>query len=270
VCTQTAVYRQSRVGRTMPGMNEIAIITGSSRGLGKSMALRLADRGVDVVVTYQSKEKVARDVVAEIEKKGRKAIALQLDVGDARSFSAFAERVKGELERVWKRSTFDFLVNNAGTGHHAAFAQTTEENFDRLVNVHLKSAFFVTQKLLPLLADGGSIVNISSGLARFTFPGAAAYAAMKGGVEVLTRYMAKELGPRGISVNTIAPGAIETDFNGGAVRDDKGLNAMVASQTALGRVGLPDDVGGAVAMLLAPGSHWITGQRIEVSGGMLL
>jgi len=251
-------------------MNEIAIITGSSRGLGKSMALRLADQGVDVVVTYQSKEKEAREVVAEIQKKGRKAAALQLDVGDARSFGAFAERVKAELERTWKRGTFDFLVNNAGTGHHALFAQTTEDAFDHLVNVHLKATFFLTQKLLPLLADGGRIVNISSGLARFTFPGAAAYAAMKGGVEVLTRYMAKELGARGISVNTLAPGAIETDFNGGLVRDNKDLNAMVAAQTALGRVGLPDDVGGAVAMLLAPGSAWITGQRIEVSGGMLL
>ena len=251
-------------------MNQIAIITGSSRGLGKSMALRLADRGVDVIVTYQTKEKEAREVVAEIEKKGRKAVAMQLDVGDSRSFGAFAERVRAELERVWKKGRFDFLVNNAGTGHHASFAETTEENFDRLVNVHLKATFFLTQKLLPLMADGGRVVNISSGLARFTFPGAAAYAAMKGGIEVLTRYMAKELGARGIAVNTIAPGAIETDFNGGLVRDNKELNKMIASQTALGRVGLPDDVGGAVAMLLAPESGWITGQRIEVSGGMLV
>jgi NAD(P)-dependent dehydrogenase (short-subunit alcohol dehydrogenase family) len=197
-------------------------------------------------------------------------VALQLDVGDSRSFGAFAERVKGELERVWKKDRFDFLVNNAGTGHHAMFAETTEDAFDRLVNVHLKSTFFLTQKLLPLIADGGRVVNISSGLARFTFPGAAAYAAMKGGVEVLTRYMAKELGARGIAVNTIAPGAIETDFNGGLVRDNKELNKMIAAQTALGRVGLPDDVGGAVAMLLAPESGWITGQRIEVSGGMLV
>jgi NAD(P)-dependent dehydrogenase (short-subunit alcohol dehydrogenase family) len=254
----------------MMGMNQIAIITGSSRGLGKSMALHLADRGVDVVVTYQSKENEAKQVVAEIEKKGRKAVALQLDVGDSRSFGAFAERVKAELARVWKKDRFDFLVNNAGTGHHALFAETTEEAFDRLVNVHLKSTFFLTQKLLPLIADGGRIVNISTGLARFTFPGASAYAAMKGGVEVLTRYMAKELGARGIAVNTIAPGAIETDFNGGLVRDNKDMNRMIASQTALGRVGLPDDVGGAVAMLLAPESGWITGQRIEVSGGMLV
>jgi len=250
-------------------MNQIAIITGSSRGLGKSMALHLADRGVDVVVTYQSKEKEAHDVVAEIQKKGRKAVAIQLDVGDSRSFGAFAERLKEELERTWNKGTFDFLVNNAGTGLHASFAETTEEQFDRLVDVHLKATFFLTQRLLPLIADGGRIVNISSGLARFTFPGAAAYAAMKGGIEVLTRYMAKELGVRGIAVNTIAPGAIETDFNGGLVRDNAQLNAMIASQTALGRVGKPDDVGGAVAMLLAPESRWITAQRIEVSGGML-
>jgi NAD(P)-dependent dehydrogenase (short-subunit alcohol dehydrogenase family) len=263
-------FRQSHDDRTMKRMNEIAIITGSSRGLGKSMALHLADRGVDVIVTYQTKEKEAREVVAEIEKKGRKAIAMQLDVGDARSFGAFAERVKGELERVWKKSRFDFLVNNAGTGYHALIAETTEENFDRLVNVHLKATLFLTQKLLPLIADGGRIVNVSSGLARFSFPGAAAYAAMKGGIEVLTRYMATELGPRRIAVNTIAPGAIETDFNGGLVRDNDQLNKMIASQTALGRVGLPDDVGGAVAMLLAPESRWITGQRIEVSGGMLV
>jgi NAD(P)-dependent dehydrogenase (short-subunit alcohol dehydrogenase family) len=228
-------------------MNQIALVTGSSRGLGKSMALHLADHGVDVVVTYQTKEKEAREVVSQIETKGRKAVALQLDVADSRSYGAFAERLQGELSRVWRR-----------------------EQFDRLVNVHLKATFFLTQKLLPLLADGGRVVNVSSGLARFTFPGASAYAAMKGGIEVLTRYMAKELGPRGIAVNTIAPGAIETDFNGGMVRDNKQLNAGIAAQTALGRVGLPDDVGGAVAMLLAPESGWINGQRIEVSGGMLV
>jgi NAD(P)-dependent dehydrogenase (short-subunit alcohol dehydrogenase family) len=250
--------------------NPIAVITGSSRGLGKSMALHLADRGVDVVVTYRSGEKEARDVAAQIEAKGRKAAALFLDVGDTRSFGAFAETMRRELGRVWDRQRFDYLVNNAGTGLYASVAETTEEQFDQLVNVHLKATFFLTQKLLPLLADGGRIVNVSSGLARFTYPGYSAYAAMKGGVEVLTRYMAKELGARGISVNTIAPGAIETDFNGGAVRDNPQINAAVAAQTALGRVGLPDDVGGAVAMLLDPESRWITGQRIEVSGGQML
>jgi NAD(P)-dependent dehydrogenase (short-subunit alcohol dehydrogenase family) len=248
----------------------IALITGGSRGLGKSMALHLADHGVDVVITYRAGAKEAREVAAQVEAKGRKAVALVLDVGDSRSFAAFAETLKAELGRVWKRDRFDFLVNNAGVGLHAAFAETTEEQFDNLMSVHLKGTFFLTQRLLPLLEDGGRIVNVSSGLARFSFPGASAYAAMKGGVEVLTRYMAKELGPRKISVNTIAPGAIETDFNGGAVRDNEQINKAVAAQTALGRVGLPDDVGGAVAMLLAPESRWITGQRIEVSGGMVL
>jgi NAD(P)-dependent dehydrogenase (short-subunit alcohol dehydrogenase family) len=248
----------------------IALITGGSRGLGKSMALHLADHGVDTVLTYRSKASEARDVVGQIEAKGRKATALALDVGDSRSFGAFAEALKAELARTWKRERFDYLVNNAGTGLYAGFAETTEEQFDEMVRVHLKSTFFLTQRLLPLLEDGGRVLNVSSGLARFTFAGYAAYAVMKGGIEVLTRYMAKELGSRRITVNAIAPGAIETDFGGGAVRDNPQVNAMVAGQTALGRVGLPDDVGGAVAMLLAPESQWINGQRIEVSGGMAL
>jgi NAD(P)-dependent dehydrogenase (short-subunit alcohol dehydrogenase family) len=209
-------------------------------------------------------------VVAEVEQLGRRATALQLDVAVSREFPAFAERVKGALAAIWKREQFNFLVNNAGVGVHAPFAQTTEEQFDLMVNVHLKSTFFLTQKLLPLLADGGCIVNTSSGLSRVSFPGYAAYAAMKGGVEVLTRYMARELGARGITVNTIAPGAIATDFGGGAVRDNAQLNAQIAEDTALGRVGLPDDVGIAVAALLSEGNRWINGQRIEVSGGMLL
>ena len=248
----------------------IALITGASRGLGKSMALHLADRGVDGVLTYRSNGKEARDVVAQIEAKGRKAVALALDVGDSGSFGAFAEALRAELGRVWDRDRFDFLVNNAGAGVDATIAQTTEEQFDELMRVHLKGPFFLTQKLLPLLRDGGRIVNISTGLARFTFPGRAAYAAMKGGLEVLTRYMAKELGPRRIAANTLAPGAIETDFGGGAVRDNPEINKQIAAQTALGRVGLPDDVGGALAMLLAPESGWINGQRIEVAGGFFL
>ncbi len=250
--------------------DSVAVITGGSRGLGRSMALHLAERGVDVVFTYRSGAGEAREVVAAVQAKGRRAVALPLDVADSRSFGAFAETLKAELGRGWGRDRFDFLVNNAGTGLHASFADTTEEQFDYLVKVHLKATFFLTQKLLPLIADGGRILNVSSGLARFTFPGTSAYAAMKGGIEVLTRYMAKELGPRRISVNTLAPGAIATDFNGGAVRDNAQLNAAVAAQTALGRVGLPDDVGGAVAMLLSPEGAWINGQRIEVSGGMVL
>ena len=248
----------------------IALITGASRGLGRNTALKLAAQGVDVIGTYKGSEAEAHAVVREIEALGRRAVALQLDAADSNSFGAFAERVKIELTTKWKRERFDYLVNNAGTGAYATFAETTEAQFDELANVHLKGTFFLTQKLLPLIEDRGRIINTSSGLARFSFPGYAAYAAMKGGVEVLTRYMAKELGPRGISVNTIAPGAIETDFGGGAVRDNPQLNAQLAGATALGRVGLPDDVGGAVAALLSEGNAWITGQRIEVSGGMML
>ncbi len=248
----------------------IALITGGSRGLGKNMALQLARRGTDVLLTYRSNRKEAEAVVAEIEKSGRRAVALQLDVGVATSFGPFVEQVRAALKNHWQREHFDFLVNNAGIGVHAAFAETTEAQFDELVNVHLKGPFFLTQTLLPLLADGGRIVNISSGLARFALPGYAAYGAMKGAIEVLTRYQAKELGRRGIAVNVVAPGAIETDFGGGAVRDNKQLNDFVASQTALGRVGQPDDIGGVVAMLLSPENRWINAQRIEASGGMFL
>jgi NAD(P)-dependent dehydrogenase (short-subunit alcohol dehydrogenase family) len=248
----------------------IALITGASRGLGKSMALSLADHGTDVIVTYLAGEREANDVVAQVQAKGRKAAALRLNVADSKTFDAFAEALKHTLSSVWKRDRFDFLVNNAGVGVHAPFETTSEEQFDQLVNIHLKGVFFLTQKLLPRIADGGRILNVSSGLTRLTLPGYATYGAIKGGVEVLTRYLAKELGPRKISVNVIAPGAIETDFGGGAVRDNEGLNKMIASQTALGRVGLPEDIGGAVAMLLSPESYWITGQRIEFSGGQML
>ena len=249
----------------------IALITGGSRGLGRSAVLKLAERGVDVILTYKSNESEANAVVAQVQALGRKAVALQLDAGDSKSFTAFAERVRTALGATWQRADFDYLVNNAGIGgEHASVAETTEEQFDLLFNVHLKGTFFVTQKLLPLIRDGGRILNTSSGLARFTLPGYAAYAAMKGGVEVLTRYMAKELGARGISVNTIAPGAIATDFGGGRVRDSAQLSAFVASQTALGRVGQPDDIGGAVASLLMDRNQWINAQRIEVSGGMFI
>lgn len=248
----------------------IALVTGASRGLGRSTALTLAEQGTDVILTYKDSEAEAHAVVRRIEALGRRAVALRLDVGDSAAFAGFATRVKEVLASTWQRQRFDHLVNNAGSGVHAPFAETTEAQFDLLVRVHLKATFFLTQALLPLVEDGGRIVNVSSGLARFSFPGYAAYAAMKGGIEVLTRYMAKELGSRGIAVNTIAPGAIETDFGGGAVRDDRQLNAQLAGVTALGRVGVPGDVGGAVAALLSEGNRWITGQRIEVSGGMLL
>jgi NAD(P)-dependent dehydrogenase (short-subunit alcohol dehydrogenase family) len=253
-----------------PTPSPIALITGGSRGLGKNTALRLAERGVDILLTYRSGAEEAQQVERQIEALGRRAVALRLDVADSASFAAFAEQVRKALNEVWQRERFDYLVNNAGIGIHASFEETSEEQFDQLMNIQLKGPFFLTQKLLPLIADGGRIVNISTGLARFTLPGHAAYAAMKGGIEVLTRYQAKELGARGIAVNVVAPGAIETDFGGGLVRDNAQVNSHIASQTALGRVGVPDDIGGAISSLLQPENRWITGQRIEVSGGMFL
>jgi NAD(P)-dependent dehydrogenase (short-subunit alcohol dehydrogenase family) len=252
-------------------MNQkIALITGGSRGLGKSAALKLAQQGVDVILTYHSRGDEAQAVVAEITGLGRRAVALQLDAAATAGFDAFASAVRAALKDHWQRERFDYLLNNAGTGIDAPFAETTEAQFDEMCNIHLKGVFFLTQKLLPLMADGGRILNVSSGLARFALPGKAAYAAMKGAVEVLTRYLAKELGPRGIAVNVIAPGAIATDFGGGTVRDNAQVNAYIASQTALGRVGLPDDIGDAVAMLLSDQGRWINAQRIEASGGMFL
>lgn len=248
----------------------IALITGGSRGLGRNAALHLARQGVGVIFTYLSRADEAASVVTEIEALGGKAVALQLDAGDTARFSEFATQLADVLETVWGRGTFDYLVNNAGMGINAPFAETTEEQFDTLMNVHFKGVFFLTQRLLPLIADGGRILNVSTGLARFSVPGFAAYAAMKGAIEALTRYQAKELGPRGIAVNVIAPGAIETDFGGGAVRDNPDANAFVAGVTAMGRAGLPDDIGGAIASILAGGNQWMTAQRIEVSGGMYL
>ena len=248
----------------------IALVTGASRGLGKSTALKLAASGIDIIATYFSNAEQAKAVVGQIEALGRRAVALRLDVADSKSFAGFAGDVKTAIGQGWKRERFDYLVNNAGTGAHAAFDATTEEQFDSMVDIHLKGTFFLTQKLLPLINDGGRIVNISSGLTRFSLPGYSAYAAMKGGIEVLTRYLAKELGSRRIAVNTFAPGAIETDFGGGAVRDNAQLNAFVASQTALGRVGLPDDIGSAIAALLSRDNGWVNAQRIEASGGMFI
>jgi len=249
---------------------KIAIISGASRGLGKDMALRLAEKGTDVILTYHSKADEAQEVVRAIEVHGRKAVALQLDVSQSATFGAFAQSVKEALHTTWGVEKFDFLVNNAGVGIGGTISEMTEEQFDQLCDIHFKGVFFLTQKLLPLMNDGGRIVNISSGLTRFAMPGYGVYAAMKGAVEVLSRYQAKELGARGIAVNVVAPGAIETDFGGGMVRDNKHINEMIASQTALGRVGKPEDIGGVVASLLSEDNRWVNAQRIEASGGMFL
>jgi len=250
--------------------SKIALVTGGSRGLGKEMAISLAKKGVDVILTYNSKKEEAQGVVEIIEKMGRKAAALQLNTGNSKGFDSFFSQVKALLNDHFATDKFDFLVNNAGVGLHASFETTTEEQFDNLVNIHFKGVFFLTQKALLVMADGGGIVNISTGLARFSFPGYGAYASMKGAIETLTRYQAKELGGRKIRVNVVAPGAIETDFGGGAVRDNAELNKTVAAATALGRVGLPDDIGMVVAFLCTEDAKWINAQRIEVSGGMML
>jgi NAD(P)-dependent dehydrogenase (short-subunit alcohol dehydrogenase family) len=246
-----------------------AVITGGSRGLGRNTAVNLARRGVDVIFTYRANQAEAQSLIQEIEALGRKAAALRLDTGDVRAFDGFVAEVRRTL-RGWGRDRFDYLVNNAGNSLHAGFSETTEAQFDEIVNVHFKGVYFLTQKLLGLMNDGGRIVNISSGLARFALPGSSAYGAAKGAVEVLTRYLAKELGPRGIAVNVVAPGAIQTDFSGGMVRDNPEVNKRVAEMTALGRPGVPDDIGPMIASLLSDDNRWINGQRIEVSGGMAL
>ena len=248
---------------------KIAIITGGSRGLGRNTALNLAKRGVDLIFTWREKQQEADGLIQELEAMGRKSAGFRLDTSEVPSFDGFVEEVRKTIQS-WGRERFDYLVNNAGNSLHVGFTETTEEQFDSIFNVHVKGVYFLTQKLLPLMNDGGRIVNVSSGLARFALPGSSAYGAAKGAVEVFTRYLAKELGHRGITANVVAPGAIQTDFSGGMVRDKPEVNKMVASMTALGRAGLPDDIGPMIAALLSDENRWINGQRIEVSGGMLL
>jgi len=249
--------------------NKIALVTGGSRGLGKNMALRLAEKGSDIILTFNSKEDEALEVVKEIESKGGKAATVHLNVGETKSFDDFIRRVSQILKEKWERDTFDFLINNAGVEANGSISETSEETFDLLSNVHFKGVFFLTQKSLPLIADGGRVINLSSGLARFTGPGYAAYASMKGAIEVFTRYLAKEVGVRGITANVVAPGPIQTDFTKDLFGNAQAIE-FITSQTALGRTGVPEDIGGIVAFLCAEEASWITAQRIEASGGLLL
>jgi NAD(P)-dependent dehydrogenase (short-subunit alcohol dehydrogenase family) len=246
---------------------KVAIVTGGSRGLGRNTVINLAKRGVNSIFTYHSNRAEADKVVAAVSEAGAKAAALQLDTGNIGSFDAFVQNVRTTLAG-FGAERFDYLVNNAGTSLHKNFDQTTEEELDKAYNVHFKGVFFLTQKLLPVIKDGGRIINISTGLTRMTFPGSSVYASMKAAVEVLTRYLAKELGGRGIAVNTVAPGAIATDFSGGMVRDNPEVTKRIADITALGRVGQPDDIGPMIAALLSDENRWVNAQRIEVSGGM--
>lgn len=270
VVAAAATFVQSSHFFKIMNTNKIALVTGGSRGLGRNSALQLAHAGHDLVVTYRHREKDAHDAVTEIEALGRKAVALPLDTSQLASFPAFVATLTQHLKQHWHRDTFDYLVNNAGIDAASPFAETTEEDFDNLLNVHFKGVYFLTQSLLPLLADGGGIVNFSTGLARFTSPGYAAYASMKGAVETLTRYMAKELGGRGIRANVVAPGLINTDFTAAARAEHPGLAQYIAEQTALGRIGEPDDIGNVVAFLCSDAASWVNGQRIEASGGYLL
>ncbi|PVD51008.1 short-chain dehydrogenase [Terrimonas sp.] len=251
----------------MSTKTKTALVTGGSRGLGRDMALALAQKGIDIVFTYHSNKAAADKVVSEIQSLGRKATAFQLDTRNISQFDGFIKQATEHLQKETGSPDFDFLVNNAGTALYAPVKDTTEAQLDDTFNIHYKGVFFLTQKALPFINDGGGIVNVSTGLARFAIPNYSVYASMKGAIEVLTRYLAVELGARKIRVNAVAPGAIETDFGGGVVRDNKEMNAYIANVTALGRVGLPEDIGGVVAFLCTDDARWITGQRIEISGG---
>lgn len=248
---------------------KIALVTGGSRGLGRDMALSMAKKGIDVIITYRSKETEAREVVKEVEQTGQKAVMLSLDMNNnVPALESFVQALAIELKSVWERTNFDYLVHNAGIGATIPFEQATEGQFDEFLNVHFKNVYFLTQKLLPLLAEGGGIVNISSGTTRFANPGYSIYASMKGAIEVLTKYWAKELGAKGIRCNVVAPGPIETDFNNAAIRSNPQLKERLASLSPLNRVGTAEDIGGVVAFLCSEAGRWINGQRIEVSGGI--
>jgi NAD(P)-dependent dehydrogenase (short-subunit alcohol dehydrogenase family) len=249
---------------------KVALVTGGSRGLGRDMALRLAEKGIDVIITYRSQEAEAKKVVAQIEQGGRQAAAMELNTGTIKSFDLFSKQLRDLLREKFNRDRLDFLVNNAGQGGYGAISEVTEAFFDDLMNVHFKGVYFLTQKLIPLINDGGGIVNVSSGLTRVSVPGSSAYGSLKSAVETFTRYLAKELGSRGIRANVVAPGAIMTDFGDGHLRNSEDLQKLVSSVTALGRPGVAEDIGGVVAFLCADDARWVNGQRIEVSGGMFV
>ena len=254
----------------MSTQTKIALVTGGSRGLGRNMALRIAEKGNDVIITYHSQKELAENVVSEIKAMGRNAVALNLDMADFNSLGEFVTRLINTLQTNWGITNFDFLINNAGIGATIPFAQVTEKDFDLFMNIHFKSVYFLTQKLLPLLNDQGRIINISTGTTRVCVPGYSVYASMKGAIETLTKYLAKDLGTRGITVNVVAPGPIETDFNNAAIRNHPERKAAMASMIAMGRVGQAADIGGVIAFLCSEDSGWITGQRIEASGGISL
>jgi len=252
----------------MSTQTRIALVTGGSRGLGKDMAISIAKKGIDVILTYRSNEAEGKDTVAEIEKLERKAVALHLDMSDFKSLDDFVKRISDTLQSIWSTSSFDFLINNAGIGATVPFEQVTEELFDEFLNVHFKGVYFLTQKFVPMINKDGRIINISTGTTRFSNPGYSVYASMKGAIEVFTRYLAKELGPKGISANIVAPGPIETDFNNAAIRSNPEMKSRLSSLSPLGRVGHADDIGSVVAFLCTEDAKWIDGQRIEVSGGI--
>jgi len=254
----------------MSTKSKIAIVTGGSRGLGRDMVLNLAKNGNNIILTYNSNKAEAEKVVAEVLSMGQKAIAYQLDVSKINTFDTFVQKVSEHLQEHEGSPNFDFLINNAGTGVYGSVIDTTEEAFDMMMNVHFKGVYFLTQKLLPLLNDGGRIVNVSSGLTRVSFPNVSAYASMKGAIETYTKCLAKELGVRQITANIVAPGAIATDFGGGSNKSDDNKRNTIAGITALGRVGEPEDIGGVVVFICTPQAGWMTGQRIELSGGMMV
>lgn len=254
----------------MSTKNKIALVTGASRGIGKNMALCLADAGHDVIITYNSHKEAANEVAAEIEGKGQNAACLQFDAADFKSLDAFVSRLSEVLGNKWQSDKFDFLINNAGIGATIPFAQVTENDFDLFLNIHFKTVYFLTQHSLPFLNDYGRIINISTGTTRFCVQGYSVYASMKGAIEVFTKYVAKDVGARGITANVVAPGPIETDFNNAALRNNPDRKVMMGSLSALGRVGQVEDIGGIIAFLCSEDAGWITGQRIEASGGINL